>query len=79
MERRRLPSARPPAPTLEVASREVVAVEHPAIIQNLDNAIKTFGRNHPFERVSHSQAIIVVSLHACSAFPSSPVTLDASG
>jgi hypothetical protein len=56
MERRRLPSARPPAPAFEIAPREVVAVEHPAIIKNLDNAVKTFGRNQPFERVSLSLA-----------------------
>jgi len=30
----------------------VIAVEHPAIIKNLDNALKSFGRNNPFERVS---------------------------
>jgi general transcription factor 3C polypeptide 5 (transcription factor C subunit 1) len=43
-----------PAPEFELGTREVFAVEHPAIIQNLDNGIKTFGRNHPFERVSPS-------------------------
>jgi len=52
MQRRRLPNARPQAPTYEVAPREVIAVEHPAIIKNLDNALKSFGRNNPFERVS---------------------------
>jgi general transcription factor 3C polypeptide 5 (transcription factor C subunit 1) len=52
MQRRRLPNARPQAPTYEVALREVIAVEHPAIIKNLDNALKSFGRNNPFERVS---------------------------
>ncbi|PQE29754.1 hypothetical protein CJF32_00000412 [Rutstroemia sp. NJR-2017a WRK4] len=32
------------APTYAIPSREVVSVEHPLIIQNLDNGIKTFGR-----------------------------------
>jgi hypothetical protein len=41
-----------PAPEFELGTREVFAVEHPAIIQNLDNGIKTFGKNNPFERVS---------------------------
>ncbi len=40
------------APEFEIGTREVFAVEHPAIIQNLDNGIKTFGRDQPFERVS---------------------------
>ncbi|KAE9364185.1 hypothetical protein N431DRAFT_488810 [Stipitochalara longipes BDJ] len=39
------------APEFKIGTREVVAVEHPAIIQNLDNAIKTFGNNQPFERI----------------------------
>ncbi|KAH8758701.1 RNA polymerase III transcription factor IIIC subunit-domain-containing protein, partial [Hyaloscypha finlandica] len=39
------------APQFEIGTREVVAVEHPAIIQNLDNGIKTFGDNQPFERI----------------------------
>jgi len=67
-QRRPLPSARPPpepeseseheesegelAPEFKIGPREVVAVEHPAIIQNLDNGMKTFGTNQPFERVS---------------------------
>jgi general transcription factor 3C polypeptide 5 (transcription factor C subunit 1) len=60
-QRRPLPARRPPpepepalAPEFEIGTREVVAVEHPAIIQNLDNGIKTFGDNQPFERVSSS-------------------------
>jgi general transcription factor 3C polypeptide 5 (transcription factor C subunit 1) len=48
------------APEFEVGSREVIAVEHPAIIQNLDNGIKTFGTNQPFERVSSSTAITLL-------------------
>ncbi|RKF56549.1 General transcription factor 3C polypeptide 5 [Erysiphe neolycopersici] len=35
--------------------RKIVAVEHPMIIKNLDNGIKTFGTNHPFERVINSE------------------------
>jgi general transcription factor 3C polypeptide 5 (transcription factor C subunit 1) len=45
------------APTLEVAKREVVAVEHPMVVKDLDNALKTFGRGvettgRPYRRVS---------------------------
>jgi general transcription factor 3C polypeptide 5 (transcription factor C subunit 1) len=40
------------APIFDVPDREVVALEHPMIIQNLENAIKTFGTNRPFLRVS---------------------------
>ncbi|PMD37773.1 hypothetical protein L207DRAFT_464242 [Hyaloscypha variabilis F] len=65
-QRRPLPSARPPpepesepeaesdgelAPEFKIGTREIVAVEHPMIIQNLDNGIKTFGNNQPFERI----------------------------
>ena len=45
------------ASTLEVARRSVVAVDHPMVIKNLDNAIKTFGlgaevTGRPFSMVS---------------------------
>ena len=39
------------APIFKVAPREIFAVEHPLVIKNLDNGIKTFGTNRPFERV----------------------------
>jgi general transcription factor 3C polypeptide 5 (transcription factor C subunit 1) len=39
------------APTYTIPSREVVAVEHPLIIQNLDNGIKTFGRAPNWSKV----------------------------
>jgi general transcription factor 3C polypeptide 5 (transcription factor C subunit 1) len=40
------------APAYKVPPRKVVAVEHPMVIKNLDNGLKTFGTNRPFERVS---------------------------
>lgn len=45
------------APTLEVARRDVVAVEHPMVVQDLDKALRTFGRGvettgRPFRMVS---------------------------
>ena len=40
-----------PAPAHTLQGREVFAVEHPMIIQNLDKALKTFGTNRPFRRV----------------------------
>ncbi|KUJ06699.1 uncharacterized protein LY89DRAFT_632534 [Mollisia scopiformis] len=43
------------APTLRVPAKQIIAVEHPMIVQNLDNGIKTFGRNHPFERIVDSR------------------------
>ncbi|POS87149.1 hypothetical protein EPUL_000546 [Erysiphe pulchra] len=43
------------ASSYEVPLRKIVAVEHPMIIKNLDNGIKTFGTNHPFERVINSE------------------------
>jgi len=39
------------APCLEIAPRDVVAVEHPMIVKNIDNALKTFGVGDPFEKV----------------------------
>ena len=80
-QRRTLPTARRPpeaepeperlAPEFEIGPREVVAVEHPAIIQNLDNGIKTFGTNQPFERVSSST---VAGRDLLSFFSRGPVT-----
>jgi general transcription factor 3C polypeptide 5 (transcription factor C subunit 1) len=40
------------APILQITPREVVAVEHPMIIKNIDKGLKTFGNGKPFERVS---------------------------
>jgi len=40
------------APVFEIAPREVVAVEHPMIVKNIDKALKTFGVGDPFEKVS---------------------------
>ncbi|KAG9234973.1 RNA polymerase III transcription factor IIIC subunit-domain-containing protein [Amylocarpus encephaloides] len=39
------------APAYKVAPREVFAVEHPMVVKNLDNALKTFGSNKPFEGI----------------------------
>jgi hypothetical protein len=43
---------KPQAPVYNIERREVIAVEHPMIIKNLDDALKTFGTNRPFRRVS---------------------------
>lgn len=45
------------APTWDVARRDVVAVEHPMVVKDLDKALKTFGvgaetTGQPFRRVS---------------------------
>ncbi|KAG4440601.1 hypothetical protein IFR05_003918 [Cadophora sp. M221] len=42
------------APIYQIAPTEITAVEHPLIIQNLDNGINTFGRNKPFNRILNS-------------------------
>ncbi|CZR69071.1 related to TFC1 TFIIIC (transcription initiation factor) subunit, 95 kD [Phialocephala subalpina] len=42
------------APVFKVPEREIIAVEHPMIVQNIDNGIKTFGNNHPFQRIVES-------------------------
>jgi hypothetical protein len=49
------------APAFEVADRNIIAVEHPAVFKNsLDNGLKTFGigsdtTGQPFKRVSESR------------------------
>jgi len=40
-----------PAATYEIPQRLITALEHPMIIQNLDNGLKTLGRNNPFAKV----------------------------
>lgn len=39
------------AAVCNVPPRKVVAVDHPLVVKNLENGLKTFGRNQPFERV----------------------------
>lgn len=50
-------AARAPAPSYNIAPREVIAVEHPMIIMNLDRGLKTFGTNRPFRRVSSKDSL----------------------
>jgi general transcription factor 3C polypeptide 5 (transcription factor C subunit 1) len=50
------------APIFEVTRRDVVAVEHPMVVKNLDNALKTFGvggdtTGRPFRRVSNGHVL----------------------
>ena len=41
------------APVYKVPAKEIVAVEHPMIIKNIDNALQTFGRGKaPLAQVS---------------------------
>lgn len=40
------------APTYLVPVREVVALEHPMIIKNIDNGLKTLGTGVPVHQVS---------------------------
>ena len=49
------------APVYSISQREIVAVEHPMIVKSIDNALKTFGTNRPFRRVS-SPLHITISL-----------------
>jgi hypothetical protein len=50
------------APIFEVTRRDVVAVEHPMVVKNLENALKTFGvggdtTGRPFRRVSNGHVL----------------------
>ncbi len=45
------PVVKVPAPIFKVPSRKIIAVEHPMVVQNIDNGIKTFGNSRPFQRV----------------------------
>lgn len=40
------------APYFEAPPQKIVAVEHPFVVKNVDNALKTFGRDPNFQRVS---------------------------
>lgn len=42
------------APIYMVPRREIVAVEHPMAIKNIDNGLKTFGRGSPLTQVRRS-------------------------
>lgn len=42
------------APVFEVPSRNVVAIEHPGLVLNLDNGLRTFGPEPNFASVCHS-------------------------
>lgn len=49
------------APAYPIAPRNVVAVEHPMIIRNLENGLKTFGKGTAFSRVSLSSHMKIMS------------------
>lgn len=41
------------APTFEVPSRKIVAVDHPCILLNLENGLQSFGPKPNFQKVSY--------------------------
>lgn len=41
------------APTFEVPKRKIIAVEHPCIVLNLENGLRSFGPRPDFHKVSH--------------------------
>jgi hypothetical protein len=41
----------PPLPAYEVPARSIIAMEHPMIIKNIDNGLKTFGNGVPIHQV----------------------------
>lgn len=45
------PTAMSAAPSYRVPKRKIVAVEHPMIIKNIDNGLKTFGPATSFAEV----------------------------
>jgi hypothetical protein len=51
------------APTFSVPVREIVALEHPMIIKNIDNGLKTLGSGVPLQQVSIQYFLKVVCLH----------------
>jgi hypothetical protein len=40
------------APAFAVPMREIVALEHPMIVKNIDNGLKTLGSGVPLQQVS---------------------------
>jgi hypothetical protein len=40
------------APMFKIPNRDIVAVEHPMIIINIDEGLRTFGTTHVLENVS---------------------------
>ncbi|RYO98275.1 hypothetical protein DL764_007141 [Monosporascus ibericus] len=58
----------PAAPTLDLPSRKIVAIEHPCIIQNIDKGLDTFGPQPNFRSVSLISHLPkpIVSQHASS-------------
>lgn len=40
------------APTFEVPKRKIVAVDHPCIVLNLENGLRSFGSKPNFQKVS---------------------------
>jgi general transcription factor 3C polypeptide 5 (transcription factor C subunit 1) len=46
------------APIHTVPVKEIVAVEHPMVVKNIDKALQTFGRGMPFKQVGTLQLIL---------------------
>jgi hypothetical protein len=46
------------APMFAVPMREIVALEHPMIIQNIDNGLKTLGSGVPLQQVSTPSLVL---------------------
>ncbi len=54
------------APIYTIPNTEVAAVEIPAVVKNIDRAIKAFGRVASFEHVRHSLGISLPALMTAS-------------
>lgn len=52
------------APVYSIPPKDIIAVEHPMHIRNLDLALATFGTNRPFRRVS-----LLYELHPPASLP----------
>jgi hypothetical protein len=52
------------APVYMVPGREIVAVEHPMAIKNIDNGLKTFGRNASFAQVRRASLDLMTLMSA---------------
>lgn len=45
------------APVYDITPKSVVAVEHPMIVRNIDNGLKTFGNGPAFSRIVRAESI----------------------
>lgn len=50
------------APTYQIPSTRLAALEHPCVVMDLDNAMKTFGSQPQFQSVSEDETPLAVTV-----------------